>query len=597
MKANANKSERRSSFFLRRRNTLVALAVIFAVLIGGYFLVRATLLSGDKPQDTTPGNFELMPGEAAFGSSVLLYPQTDRKSIKTVKIHNPANRALGEVYVDWGIGFAYDSEKKESYGYLLEYDYASLSEVMLTYFAVAAGTPTFSARLEDHCSDFSPYGLDYASDEEATYILVEKNDGTVHKIYVGSKNPSGTGYYVRVADRVKDENGVESVRDAVYLLGASTSSYYEKTLLASPAGMLDSLMTYPISSSFSSFILYSTDNRINVSFLPVEGMNSTASIFAGSSLYRSVTPEGYFSSSRFETSIKKFESFSGMETVEYATKLVTGTDEDGEEYSFYSFEDETLAKYGLDPDHIKYFLMYTAMYAEAKEHVVSEVYFSDLRPDGYYYAYSLSFSTIVRVAPTTVDFLEWSTLDFVDSYVLRMSIGYCKELTLSGKIDGVPYRETFVSTVDSDYILKEVYAKNLGEKVSLPLYRTLFTEFYTTILRQEVPEDLDKKALMEEEPYLEIRITTPSITVYKKDEAGNNTSKVERVLPGVTRVLRFYRYTNGRAMMTVEMIDDKGVSSGESGSFYVLLGRLDKLIGDAKKLCDGESFSYNDREV
>lgn len=595
MTGKANRQKSRKSFWLRRRNTLVALALIFAVLLAGYFVVRSALSDEEDPGGDMPSGLNLLPGEASYGGSVLLYPQIDRKDLKTVKIHNPANKTRGEVYVDWGIGFAYDAEKKDSYGYLIEYDYASLDETQLTYFAVAVGTPVFSSRLEDHCSDFSPYGLDYASDEEATYILVEKTDGTVHKIYVGNKNPSGTGYYVRVADSVTDSEGNTSVRDAVYLLASATSSYYEETLLSYPPRMLDTLMTYPISSTFSSYALSSSDGRLDVSFLPVSNL-TTSSLFGGSSLYRSVSPEGYFSSSRFETSIQRFEYFAGEETMEYATKLVSGTDEDGEEYSFYAFDDEVLAKYGLDPDHVQFFLMYSALYAEAEEHVISEVYFSDLRPDGYYYAYSLSFNTIVRVDPSLVDFLEWDMLDFIDSYILRMSIGYCEELTMSGKIDGVPYRETFRATIGTDNVLKGAFAENLGEEVDLDAYRMLFTELYTTILWGEVPEDLDFEELTDGEPYLEITVSTPRITVYVKDEAGNNTSKVETVLPSVKRILRFYRYSNGRALMTVEMIDEKGESSGESGSFYVLVSRLDKLIRDTKNVCDGVPFSYYDKE-
>ena len=116
------------------------------------------------------------------------------------------------------------------------------------------------------------------------------------------------------------------------------------------------------------------------------------------------------------------------------------------------------------------------------------------------------------------------------------------------------------------------------------------------MLRGDIPADLDTEALLENEPYLEIEVKTRDVTVYATDDFGMPTTKVEGVIKSARRILRFYRYSNGRAMLTVETIDSNGKSSGESGRFYVLTSRLDKLIGDADKLVRGESFSFYDKE-
>ena len=106
-------------------------------------------------------------------------------------------------------------------------------------------------------------------------------------------------------------------------------------------------------------------------------------------------------------------------------------------------------------------------------------------------------------------------------------------------------------------------------------------------MRGNAPEDLDIDALKEQGPYLTLSIDTTDVTIYKKDSNGNDTSIIDRVLPGITRTLRFYRYSNGRALVTIETIDENGESSGENGAFYVTIPRLDKLVSDAYNVNEG----------
>lgn len=588
------------TFIQKRRNTIVMLAIVFTVLIAGYFLLRGTLT--EEPATTTdPSTVELMPGEAKFGDSVLVFPRVDRKDLKSVKVHNPANVTYGEQYVDWGIGFAYNEEAKDYYGFFLEYQYVEIDEIQLSYFVLGAGYLAFTDRVAEITeeSGYAAYGLEK---DKATRLDIEKLDGGTHTVYIGKKAANGS-YYVRSGDTYVNGEGETVERNIVYLLNATTSGNLESTVMTKPTEMLTKRVTFPVYSMFTSFIFQDSWGDVVLAFLPVRSAKSTNTAFGGSSLYYTVSLKnaesraGYFSSSEFETRITIFEDFCGDAVMEYATEKVEGVDEEtGEEYSYYVFSEEMLAKYYLDSASEKRMLFYTAKTDGSDEDVASEVYFSTLQPGGFYYAYSLNYSTIVRVPASTIDFLEWDFLDFVDSYPFRISIGYIDTLSVMGTIDGRQYSESFTSVVDADYIVKSAKAVTADKAVNLDLYKEFCVVAYSTYLRGEVPDGLDKEALMQGDPYAEVRIKTRDITVYATDELGNPTTKVEGVVKSVTRIFRFYRYSNERALMTVETIDANGKSSGETGDFYVLTSRLDKIMKNAEMLVQGIPFNSYDKE-
>lgn len=582
------------TFIKKRRNTIVMLAIVFTVLIAGYFALRGVLVD-ETPVTTEPPAVELMPGESVYGDSTLIFDRIERKDILTIKVHNPANETYGEQYVDWGIGFAYNEEAEDYYGYMLTYEYAELDDTQLAYFVAAAGYLTFSDRVAviDDTTDLAFYGL---GEDTAVRMTVEKRNGGTHLVALGKKAANG-GYYVRSLDTYVDEDGNTVTRNIIYLLSLSTSTYLESTVMAKPTEMLTTRVSYPVKSMYSSFVLQDSWGDLTIAFLPVSSVKSVNTVFGGSSLYYTVVPQGYFSSSEFETRISVFEDFLGDETLEYATKKVEGVDEKtGESYSYFTFDEETLAKYHLDSASELRMLHYTAAVEGSEEHAASDIYFSALQPGGFYYAYALNYGTIVQVSADQIDFLEWGLLDFVDAYALRISIGYCDTLTVKGTLDGKPYSESFISSVSTDYLLTSVKAASTNQTVDVELYRALFQVFYTTHLRGSVPEELDKEELMKSVPYAEITLKTRDVTVYATDELGMPTSKVEGVVKSVTRILRFYRYSNERTLMTVETIDSDGKSSGESGDFYVLTSRLDKIIRNSDMVLKGESFSMYEKE-
>lgn len=582
-----NSQKKKQSFLARRLNTLVALFVILAVLVVGYFFVQSALKEDAETPTTTEEPTVLLPGEVKSGNSLLVYPSVDQKDLDEVRIHNPE---LEEAYRDWGIKFLYNDKEKRSLGYIFGHENdVYLDETQLTLFAAAAGNMIFTRRVADVCEDYSIYGL---SEEEAIRVEVKKTDGTVCTVYIGNLNPSGTAYYLRSGDIATDENGNPYERKAVYLMTAGTTAYIQETLAARPTAMVSPLLAYPVNPEvgFAVFELFSVDGSIKLSLRPRSSITSAEKLFGGSFNYYAVEPAGYYSSAAFDTRIEVFEMFQGSEVMEYGNKQVTTTDDNGKELVYYDFETDVLAKYGLDSSRLQYIMRYSSVIDETAEPLQSEIWFSDLQPDGYYYARSLNFNIIVKVDPATVDFLGWQTVDFLDAYALRLNIGNAAKLTVKGKLDGKLFEESFVASSqlsDSEYVVKSVRAEKLDKQLSMTYYREFFRELLTITLQGNVPSDLDKEALMAKEPYFEIRIETPKY---------NKSDKYPEGLESITRILRFYQYTNGRALVTVETVDASGKSSGENGSFYVRVSRLDKLLGDAQKLCNGEEFSYRDKE-
>lgn len=73
------------------------------------------------------------------------------------------------------------------------------------------------------------------------------------------------------------------------------------------------------------------------------------------------------------------------------------------------------------------------------------------------------------------------------------------------------------------------------------------------------------------------------LTVLGRDLYGNERNVV----------YRFYQYTERRAYITIEVLDDSGASSSENayGSFYVLSSFAQKIISDTEKLIDGTEIT------
>ncbi len=606
---------------IQKRNTLnrtvrlmIVLAAIFALLLVGYFAILRPLLAEDDEVTEQVKYSPIWASEVeAANGRVLMYPHHERSQINKISIHNPDNAKFGEQYVDWGF-YRYTGPEENEDGlvpndfYLINYEYAPFNEQALSNVVVGAGYTLTTSRVEDHCDDYSRYGLDFADLSEATTVTMETTDGKTYTYCVGDKIPSGSGYYVRVlGEDTLLSTGEKVERDSVYIISPNN---LEAALLSSPVEMVTPTLSLPINTQstelIQSFFLWrhepeyifdSTDEDGNVtqklaaalSFKPLNSNEDPFSLFAGLSIYYSESHPGYYASSNFESVVSGFSDFSGTEVVELGVLL---TNDEGETY--YGFTNEMREKYGLGPDQIKYSLRYTYQGIE------NDVYFSALQENSYYYAYSLTFNTICKVSAEEAYFLQWEDQAFLLNQLVYLNIDKCDSIKISGSyfdLGVVNPDRTGLQKVDETYQLTGT-AQTLvvntadGKKLDVPNFREFYQILISIANRGAVTAEEGKAALEKGDLVAEIAVSTRRTTTTSTDENGKT---VQHTLESVTKRFRFYRLTDGRLYCTIEQIDAEGKSTGEAGSFYVLSSRLDQLLAATIDLREGLPIDEHQR--
>ena len=217
----------KSSVFVKQKNTIIALGIIFAVLLAAYLFIIMPLMKDDAEVTSTPVSVIWENEVKGVNNRVMMFEHIERDSIAEIKVHNPTLASkYGDQYVDWSI---YRAEKGSEIGgftikkdtlYFKGYEFAPIYEDETTATSVLAsiindaGYTLTLSRVTDHATDFSKYGLDYENDEDAVYCEITSVDGTSYKFYIGDKIPSGTAYYVRMAgtDVCMDKNSEFTVR-------------------------------------------------------------------------------------------------------------------------------------------------------------------------------------------------------------------------------------------------------------------------------------------------------------------------------------------------------------------------------------------------
>ncbi len=596
---------KKSSSLKKSIRLMIILASVFAILLVGYFAVLRPMLQKESvtPAATYP---PIWASEVeSVDGRVMMYPHYQRENINKITVHNPKNAKFGEQYVDWGF-YRYTGPEKNDDGlvvgefYLQNYEYAPFDSQKLANMVVAAGYTLTMARVEDHCSDYSRYGLDYATPEEAVSLTMETSDGKTFIYYIGDKTPSGGGYYVRVVgEDTLLSTGEVMQRDSVYTMMPTN---LDAAVMSSPTELVTPTLSLPFDTQSTElmdsfrvwindpkYIVEVKDEAGNVTqklkpaiyLKPIEDVKDPFSLFSGLGIYYSESHPGYFSSIRFEALTSLFTDFTGEKVLELATTMI---DEEGEEY--YGFTDEIRKKYYLD--NPKYTLCYNY------QDIDNYVYFSDLQEDSYFYAYSLTFNTICKVTLEQAYFLEWDEQSYLQNQLAFLNIDNCDVLKLSGKYFDLgvvnPDRKGW-QTVDETYQLTGTQKDlAIGTADGKTLNTEEFRHFYSvmiSLLNHDMVSDEDAAQAMKNEPVGMLSVTTRRKPIYKLNEAGQETSEVDYILESVTKIFRFYKLTDGRLLCSIEQIDAEGKSSGESGNFYVLTSRLDQFLAAALDLRAG----------
>ncbi|MGM9681593.1 MAG: hypothetical protein ACI3XR_08825 [Eubacteriales bacterium] len=588
----------KKGFSRSQRDLIIGLTIVFGVLLLAYLFIIRPLMKDDTAEPTA-GVELIWSDEVAYSSSsVLLYPNVTRDQMKEIAVHNPKNDTN---YVDWG--FYYNETDDNEMGldadtfYLTNFEYAAFDENQLSYFVTAAGFAVCSARIEDHCTDFSRYGLDCDLNDlsDETYYTLILRDGSRHTVLIGDRTPSGTGYYVRSLDESTNlKTGEKTVRDSVYVL---SDIYFSNTILSTPMAMVTPYLGYPANSSeaLDVFAYWVNEEKYyyvpegetelawNAAFVAVP-INTDAtdpfSVFSGLAVYSTVTPKGYYSSSEMANLGELFADFQGDSVVELGIPM---TDEEGE---YIGFPKETLEKYYLDDDNVRYQLLYKA---NGIENVIR---FSKLQEDGTYYAYSLVFNVICKVSSSNVAFLEWDVDSFIMSHTFFLAIDNCQSFSVSGSYFDLgveqPYRDGLMN-VDCVFRMEGsgtalvVTERSTGKKVDISYFRKLYTIMLQLDIRKEMEAD-EIEAAMQQEPMATVSVVTRETYSYKTDDDGNKTDEIAGIRPSVSRIYRFYEVSGGRCLITIEDIDEKGNSLGENGSFYGMTSTVQKLLASTLDL-------------
>lgn len=600
---------------------VIVLAVVFALLIVGYFAILRPYLNEQQTVDVTPVEMLWSQEVQSIDNRMLIYEHITRNDIAKIEIHNPENAKYGEEYVDWGF-YRYTGETDEEKGmvtdqfYLIDYEFAPFNETAFANLVTAAGYTLATTRVEDHCTDFSKYGLDYETPDQALSVTLTATDGRVYTYYVGDKLPSGTGYYVRCINTdTLLSTGEEMQRDSVYVLPITNLA---QSALLSPMQMIDPYLSLPVdtstSSLFDQFAIWRNEEKYfapkldkdgnqvyedgkpvtqwspMIHMRPIKDKKDPFSLFAGMSVYYAVVPDGYFGSDTFENMISLFGEFKGDEVVAIGQKMI---DDEGEEY--IGFSDEVFEKYGLQDYYYSLFYEYNG--------IDNYVYFSEKQADGYYYAYSLAFNIIAKVSEETVHFLNWTPETFIQRQLVYLKIDDCDTISIEGSYYdlgvGSSDRKGEVK-VDNSFKLTNngsglVVTDSEGKTIDTDNFREFFVKMLRGAVRSEVSEEEIAEA-MKKEPMAKLTITTKESTVYKKNADGTTTTKVDYVIESVSKVYRYYELTNGRVLCSIEEIDADGKSLGETAGFYMLTVRVEELISAAIDLQEGIAIDPNQRK-
>jgi len=518
----------------RQKIMIISFAAVAVVMTLLYFIVLAPMVA--KKQEEPPVIPEtLLDGEVydTDGVSILIFPHIEKKNIKSIEVHN-----------SFGSYTCMRAEKENTF-YIEEHMQVPFSQETLTQLVVDAGYSTIIRRLSTDCTEWEKFGLSEA-DNPAYYTLTTL-DGATHTVYIGNRIPSEGGFYCRYKDR-----------NALYVI----SSEIEYTLLSPATSLLSPLMGYPIAEAQVAqteelILLKNGKPFVSINYKPIEGDEMALSS------YEMIYPANYIvNDDNYSTVL--LASLTALQG--YSVVAAGGPD------GLLRADEEQMAKYGFyDLQNVPYELFYSY---DGIESIIS---FTESGMDGYYFAYSYLYDSIILVEKATVPYLEWDLLEYIDDNLFSCYIADIDYIKVEGNLEYK--KQTYKINEKIIYRQVAVGSKTKLQCTALSTGR-VFTgndpdqnpmqELYGTVLTLGIQgyiksEGVDVSTL--DEPYA-------TLTIKKLDELDKN-GNVEK--EGETTVYKFYRYSSERCYYTV---------NGE-GEFYILRRQVDKLMIDAARGVNG----------
>jgi len=503
---------------MRRKQliTLIVCGALAVALIPVYFFGIRPLLADEEEQEEMQ---ELLPGEMRDGVSnrILLFPYFQRPAIYSIEVHN-----------EHGTFRYLRGDENEFYAEGMQnapYDLEGIASLV-----VSAGRSLAITRLEDKSDDLSVYGLNEGG-EAAWYELTAMN-GNKYKVYIGKMIPTGAGYYARYEGR-----------DAVYVLSTSICT----PILSDVCTFITPSLGYPLPStgvnSLDDFVLMKQGNRfLEIDALTPEETGRTD----GVNEYVLKHPAGYDINSAAQSSlIGALGAITGTETVRAGIDMGKMDPADFK---------AVLAEYDIHTEAPYYLLSYVS------QKVTTMLFFSEPDENGDMYAYSNVFSLIAKINISSLSFLKWDLLEYVEPALFAENINDVAKIEIEGALadEGLAVNAFFtIEGSGTNLVIK----KN-GEGLPLDADGVEnFRSYYMVLLaiRLRGQTDVSDPERMEFLAKMTVTLDDGTVTEYG-----------------------FYSYSTRRCFYTVN----------GKGEFYVNRDDVAKALRDTDRVLKGQPVDY-----
>lgn len=505
--------------------------------------------------------------------TVLMYPKLDRANIASIRVVNEKDeftfvrKSDGTFEMQNYSGYAFDSTMFATLVNLTGYT-ATLARLDLTDPNVAYG---FAA------NGYAEYGLPETEEEAKKYFVITATDGTAHKVLVGNEIPSGAGYYARYAGR-----------DSVYIMKELTESENNSTFAATLLGTREDFITplaiVPMGSStyfdvtdftLTRFTSEGQKQMVKFSYVPIELRYGT--YYASFPYVTDGSLAGYgLHSYKADDCLQNLQGMKPLRTVEIQRE------DEGKTFDEVAFAE----KYG-----VAYMFSFTYNAERGENQDIKTAYpqivwVSPMTAQGTYYLYeSYNFKMVVEVSRSDLEFLEWSSFEWISADVFTGNIAFCNEITFISKTGtqaGLGGVTTAKFTLDNSASSKEVtngridtsklrvFAEYSGEGIENTRIELAnispFRYFYQTLTYSSLEGDVGEG--LSPERMEELRASG--------DEGADLIIRMKYTIDGeqVERVYRFYHYTERQSFMTLN----------GNGTFRMQRQRTVKILNDLGRI-------------
>ena len=258
-------------------------------------------------------------------------------------------------------------------------------------------------------------------------------------------------------------------------------------------------------------------------------------------------------------------------------------------------DEDDLDRYGLtEPAHDFSFIHTNVDGDEFNNHFIV----SEKTEDGVYYAYSERYDMIVSIPENQMPYLEWEEIDWYDREYFQVNVAHILSLKMEGKGMDAPL------LFELDNSLSDQSAGLNSEKLKISVngepvdYRIWVTKPSGSRVEESSTYNFKRfiHSLLSASMEGETDLTEEEMTALRNSPEEDCVLKLTAIMDdgkGTTKyaIYRFYRYTERKAYMTVEVLDSPdavGDPTKGQGSFYVLSSFCDKLIADAYRFINQE---------